>query len=70
MSHQGPKTVLCVGKDTVNAVLDEVEKINRLPYADIIELRADYIKEEELTEENLTKIKNVVRRLLNVDAFE
>ncbi len=55
MSHQYPKTVLCVGKDTVNAVLEEIEKINRFAYADIIELRADYIKEEELTEENLAK---------------
>ena len=58
MSHQYPKTVLCVGKDTVNAVLEEIEKINRFAYADTIELRADYIKEEELTEENLAKIKN------------
>ncbi len=58
MSHQYPKTVLCVGKDTVYAVLEEIEKINQFAYADIIELRADYIKEEELTEENLTKIKN------------
>jgi 3-dehydroquinate dehydratase type I len=47
-----------VGKDSVNAVLDEIEKINRFAYADIIELRADYLKEEELTEENLSKIKN------------
>ena len=58
MSHQYPKTVLCVGKDTVNIVIEEIEKINRFAHADIIELRADYIKEEELTEENLTKIKN------------
>lgn len=58
MSHKYPKTVLCVGKDTVNAVLEELEKINRFAYADIIELRADYIREEELTEENLAKIKN------------
>jgi 3-dehydroquinate dehydratase/shikimate dehydrogenase len=58
MSHQYPKTVLCVGKDTVDKVLEELEKINQFAYADIIELRADYIKEEELTEENLAKIKN------------
>jgi len=58
MSHQYPKTVLCVGQDTVNTVIEEIEKINRFAYADIIELRADYIKEEELTKENLTKIKN------------
>lgn len=58
MSHQYPKSVLCVGQDTVKAVLEEIEKINRFAYADIIELRADYIKEEELTEENLTKIKD------------
>ena len=58
MSQKYPKTVLCVGHGTVHAVLEEIEKINQFAYADIIELRADYIKEEELTEENLTKIKN------------
>ena len=57
MSHQFPKSVLCVGQNTVQAVLQEIEKINRFAYADIIELRADYIKEEELTEENLRVIK-------------
>ena len=58
MSRKYPKTVLCVGKDTVDSVLEEIENINRFAYADIIELRADYIREEELTEENLAKIKN------------
>ena len=58
MSQQYPKSVLCVGQDTVQAVLEEIKKINRFAYADIIELRADYIRKEELTEANLTKIKN------------
>ena len=41
MFHKYPKTVLCVGKNTVNEVLAEIEKINEFAYADIIELRAD-----------------------------
>ena len=57
MVHPYPKSVLCIGKDSIHNVLAEIRKINQFAYADLIELRADYINEDELTEANLAKIK-------------